>query len=218
IGNAGANVLDGRAGADSLEGGAGNDTYIVDNLGDIVTEGPGQGTDLVQSSLGFTLGPNVENRPPTGSGNTAGTGNGLANVMIGNGGNNSLDGGDLNDVLTGNAGDDTLKGGTGADAMTGGAGNDFYFVDNKGDIVTESLAGLPGGSDTVQSSITYTLGLNVENLVLEPGFKIDGTGNTLDNHLTGNAQHNKLSGFAGNDALVGNGGNDTLDGGVGNTR
>ncbi|WP_207868329.1 calcium-binding protein, partial [Pseudomonas sp. 58(2021)] len=37
-GNAGANILDGGLGADSLIGGLGNDTYIVDNLGDTITE------------------------------------------------------------------------------------------------------------------------------------------------------------------------------------
>ena len=62
------NVLDGGAGADTLVGGTGNDTYVVDNAGDVVTEGAGAGTDTVQSSVTFTLGANVENLTLTGAG------------------------------------------------------------------------------------------------------------------------------------------------------
>ena len=47
--------------------------------------------------------------------------------------------------------------------MTGGAGNDTYVVDNAGDVVTEAAS---GGTDTVESSITFTLGAEVENLLL----------------------------------------------------
>ena len=50
--------------------------------------------------------------------------------------------------------------------MTGGAGNDTYVVDSTLDKVVETLAGVAGGTDTVESSVTYTLGLNVENLTL----------------------------------------------------
>jgi len=45
--------------------------------------------------------------------------------------------------------------------MIGGAGNDTYVVDNTGDVVTENAS---EGTDTVQSSVTYILGANVENL------------------------------------------------------
>ena len=76
-----------------MQGGAGNDTYLVDNVGDVVTENASEGTDLVQSSVSFTLGTNVDNLTLTGSGNINGTGNGDANVITGNSGNNTLDGG-----------------------------------------------------------------------------------------------------------------------------
>src|SRR4051812_28541583 len=75
-GNAGANVLNGMAGADIMIGGAGDDTYVVDNAGDVVVEQPGEGTDTVQSSVGYTLSANVENLVLTGSGGVAGNGNG----------------------------------------------------------------------------------------------------------------------------------------------
>jgi hypothetical protein len=48
-GNDGNNVLDGGLGADALAGGNGDDTYIVDNIGDLVTEGLNAGRDTSSS-------------------------------------------------------------------------------------------------------------------------------------------------------------------------
>jgi VCBS repeat-containing protein len=221
FGNAGNDTLNGGTGADIMAGGSGNDTYVVDNVGDVVTENPGEGTDLVQSSITYTLTDHVENLTLTGSANIDGTGNELGNVITGNSGANVLDGRAGNDILYGNAGNDTLfggegndtlDGGTGADAVAGGSGNDTYIVDNAGDAVTE----LEGeGIDTVQSSVSYTLMANVENLTLTGTANIGGTGNVLGNAITGNSGNNTLSGLAGDDTLIGNSGNDILDGGLG---
>ncbi len=84
------------------------------------------------------------------------------------------------DVISGLGGDDTLYGAAGNDTLIGGDGNDTYIIDAPGDTVTE-LAG--EGTDTVESSISYALGANVENLILTGTGDIDGTGNTLDNTL-----------------------------------
>ena len=98
-----------------------------------------------------------------------------------------LTGNSANNTLTGNAGYDTLNGGTGADTLRGGTGNDLYLVDNTSDSVTENAN---EGIDTVQSTRTYTLGANLENLTLTGTTAINGTGNTLDNVLTGNTAAN----------------------------
>ncbi|MBL1210616.1 calcium-binding protein, partial [Geminocystis sp. GBBB08] len=128
-------------------------------------------------------------------------------------GNDSLSGLAGNDSLLGGGGNDTLNGGIGNDTMVGGAGNDTYLVDNTGDNITENLN---EGTDTVQSSITYTLEANLENLTLTGSSNINGYGNNYDNRITGNTGNNIIDGFGGNDTLIGAGGNDTLIGGEGN--
>jgi VCBS repeat-containing protein len=212
-GGAGNDLLNGGTGADAMTGGSGDDTYIVDNAGDQVSELAGEGIDLVQSSVSFTLSDNVENLTLTGYSSISGTGNDLDNVITGNNGSNTLRGLGGDDTLVGNNGNDTLDGGAGADTMSGGYGNDTYVVDDAGDVVTE---GVNRGTDTVQSSIDYTLTDNVENLTLTGTEDLHGTGNTLNNVITGNSGDNALDGKAGNDTINAGDGNDTLLGGDGN--
>ncbi len=183
-GNSGNNVLDGGAGADTLTGGGGNDTFIVDNSGDVVTASTG--TDTIQSSITWDMSASghnnadVENLVLTGSANINGTGNSLDNIITSN---------------------------TGRDTLTGGLGNDTYIVNNTADSVIENSG---EGTDTVQASISFTLGSNVENLVLTGSANIDGTGNIGNNVITGNTGDNTLTGGGGTDTLIGGGGNDNF--------
>ena len=181
-------TLDGGTGADGMAGGLGNDTYLVDNTGDTAIEEEPGGIDTVESSISFTLGYNIENLTLTGTGNINATGNGL------------------NNILTGNSGDNIINGGTGADAMAGGLGNDTYLVDNTGDTVIEEAS---AGTDTVQSSVDFILGNNIENLTLTGTGNINATGNGLNNILTGNSGNNIIDGGKGADAMAGGLGNDT---------
>ena len=116
------------------------------------------------------------------------------------------------DTISGLAGNDTLNGGAGADDLLGGAGNDTYVLDNAGDTIVE-LAG--EGDDLVQSSVSHTLGANVERLTLTGSANVSGTGNDLSNILTGNSGGNFMFGALGDDRLDGAGGSDTLSGGLG---
>ncbi len=174
VGTSANDLLDGGAGADMMAGGLGDDTYVVDNAADVVTELAGQGSDTTKTSLAaYTLSDNVEILAYTGTAAFTGTGNEVANL------------------ITGGTGADRLEGRGGADTLVGGAGNDTYVVDNVADVVTEVAN---HGTDRVLASVSYTLSDNVENLGLGTSASINGTGNALANALTGNAAANVLDG------------------------
>ena len=114
------------------------------------------------------------------------------------------------DFLFGTPQDDLINGLQSADTMFGGAGNDRYIVDNVGDVTNE---GAGQGIDTVDSSVSYTLAGNVENLRLMGSAAINGSGNSGNNTLHGNSAANALAGGDGADTLDGKGGADWLVGG-----
>jgi Ca2+-binding RTX toxin-like protein len=179
----------------------------------------------VESAVSTTLLSAQRNLRLLGTGDLAGTGNDLANEILGNAGNNSLYGlggndtlfgGDGSDWLESGNGDDFLLGGAGPDEMVGGAGDDAYHVDDADDVVIESAG---GGDDFILTMVTYVLPDWVEGLSLsEDAGSIGGGGNALSNTISGNDALNVLLGFGGNDTLRGGGGDDLLDGGIGSDR
>jgi hypothetical protein len=134
------------------------------------------------------------------------------NVLVGTGIDDVLNGLEGNDTLLGRGGADTLDGGAGIDRLEGGTGNDIYILATSGDTVVEAL---DAGIDVVKAGYSYTLGANLENLVLTGTSAINGTGNSLANRITGNGAANVLKGLDGNDTLLGLDGNDRLTGGGG---
>ena len=207
--------IDGGKNDDHLYGGAGKDT-IYGGMGEDWLDG-GSGDDILYGYTPCLIAVMGDEQL---SGND-GVFLHAREVIFGRDGNDEihgyydddyLDGGTGNDTIYGYNGDDTLDGGEGADRMFGGSGNDMYYVDNGGDVVKEEAG---GGKDTVLSSVTYTLGENLEDLALTGTAAINGTGNTLDNFLFGNSANNVLKGYAGNDILYGNEGSDILSGGDG---
>jgi Ca2+-binding RTX toxin-like protein len=190
IGNSAANTLDGGLGNDSLVGLGGNDYYKINSLTDIIVEAAEGGIDSVLANVGnYTLSGNAD-WLILDSNIASGTGNSLANTLLGN------------------ASDNTLNGGLGADSLVGGDGNDYYSIDNAADLVVESLG---AGIDSVVANLgVYTLAGNTEVLILGTG--TTGIGNTLDNTLIGNLLSNLFTGNAGHDSLFGNAGDDNLTG------
>ncbi|MFM7469489.1 MAG: beta strand repeat-containing protein, partial [Vampirovibrionales bacterium] len=190
------NLITSGTGVDTMVGGLGDDTYVVNNTGDVVTENASEGTDEVRlaGNFNYTLGSNLENLT-----NTTSTGR----------------------ILTGNALNNLITSGTGIDTMVGGLGDDTYVIDSLSDVVTEN-AGEGIDEVRVNGNFNYTLANNVENgRTLFAIAASNLIGNTLNNTLYGNAFTGGMSlvyGGLGNDTLYavglntlyGEDGNDTL--------
>ncbi|MBV7555192.1 M10 family metallopeptidase C-terminal domain-containing protein [Pseudomonas sp. PDM28] len=191
-GNALNNILYAGAGNNVLDGGTGVDTAFWLYAGSAVSVSLAVTTAQATGGSGLDTLIAIENLTGSNYNDTL-TGNAAANVLNGGSGNDTIDGG---------AGNDVLDGGAGVDRMTGGDGSDLYYVDNSGDVVTETnVTASTGGSDTVYSFLSaYTLGANVEyGRVLATG----------DAALSGNSLNNTLYAGAGNNVLNGSTGVDT---------
>lgn len=205
-GGDGIDYLDGRSGNDILRGGAGNDVYIVDSVLDSVVDLAGT-QDLVITTLAdYTLGLDIEKLIYNGSGPSTGTGNGLANQLLGGSGNDTLYGLGGGDLLGSNFG--------GEDTLVGGAESDNYFVNSFGDLTIEAAGG--GTHDGVYASTaSWTLGVHLEDLFNYSNANFSGTGNELDNFMVGQSKVDIFHGLGGNDNLLSAVGDDRLFGEAG---
>jgi Ca2+-binding RTX toxin-like protein len=192
--------IDGGTGKDLMVGAQGNETFIVDNIGDVVEDVGG--TDLVESSVSFTLSNGLEDLTLTGTEAIDGSGNESANRITGNTAANILFGGQGNDTLDGGAGNDTLDGEAGNDVLDGAAGNDTVSYTFASAGVSVSLAS--AGAQATGGSGSDTL-ISIENLI----------GSAFNDNLTGNTANNVLDAGAGSDFLNGATGADTMLGGDG---
>jgi Ca2+-binding RTX toxin-like protein len=233
-GGTGNDFLNGGDGSDAMFGGTGNDTYIVNDQGDTVTEYPNQGVDTVKSSVSFTLGERIDNLFLTNVSDAInGTGNALNNKIIGSFSSNTLSGGDGKDILSGEDGNDSLYGEDGDDSLYGGFENDYldggsgedylnggYHDDSLyGGEDNDTLDGWNGDDDLYGGTGNDTLlgDLGDDTLYGNDGDdylyeEVDFT--EYDYTDVGGNDH--LSGGNGNDTLVSEDGDDTLYGGSGN--
>lgn len=211
-GGDGSDILDGGIGADTMTGGNDNDFYVVDDAGDLVVETATGGSDLVFTTIDYTLPGDVERGAVYSRASTFAinlTGNALDNELIGNDGAN---------VLRGGAGNDTLQ---------GGLGDDIFIVEGMNDRVIDQQN---GGFDTiyvdaVTSNTPHTgFDYSIRETVNSPqaashiervGVYDASTTNSVNiigslgnNELLGNNGANMLDGWGGNDIMTGFGGDD----------
>ena len=198
-GGAGDDLLDGGKGVDIMVGGDGDDHYVLDNIRELewinqdhenAYHDPGNDTLRIVFKGGSNSAPALIDLRIA---NLAE----VENVQIASSG--------LFEV-TGNNADNVLDAGKTASVLRGGEGDDTYYVAHKNVQVQENAG---EGWDKVISSVHFTLGANIEELVLTGRAALTATGNTLNNILQGNDGNNILDGGAGADTLIGGKGNDT---------
>lgn len=223
-GEAGIDFLRGNEGNDTLNGGDGNDTLLGEEGNDTLNGGAGIDQISESADVNFTL----TNAILIGNGTDklssietarlrGGDSDNIIDASQFTQGGVELDGDGGNDILIGTSGADELEVAfdDSADSARGGLGNDTYEVDGFVDTVIENAG---GGTDTVVSRGSFTLGANVENLTIDSSGNTNftGTGNELSNFIKGDFGNDTLSGLSGDDILQGGDGNDVLIDGGGN--
>lgn len=220
----GNDILIGGAGADRMSGYDGDDTYYVDDAGDIVSERKtGYDTVIIADNISSwsANGESIE-AITLQSGHDGGEFFASASVgtqMTGSFGSETFHGSSREDVLIGGGGNDYLYAGVGNDVldarggtavMEGGRGHDTYYVGSTSDQIVEDDV---IGEDVVYAGVSYMLSANVEILNLTGTDNIDGFGAEASydrNQINGNAGNNVLDGGWGNDKIAGGAGADTF--------
>ena len=160
-GHDGVDIMDGGEGADVMDGGTGGDIYFVDNVGDVVIERDGEGSDYLYTSVSYALGAGsyVEFLATTNSGGTGAidlAGSDRDNTITGNDGVNTLTGGGGSDNLRGLGGNDLLDGGRGQDFLEGGAGADtfrFEFASDSALGAADAIFDFVSGTDKLDLAL-----------------------------------------------------------------
>ncbi|MBS1732194.1 MAG: hypothetical protein JST02_02765, partial [Bacteroidetes bacterium] len=221
MGGNGNDTLDGGTGADIMIGGSGDDTYFIDNIGDIAIELSTASTSYLETpgfDIAFSNGAlkdmrngwalNIEGLVYTGTTSIRIDGNSSDNYLASQS--------TTPDTIFGYDGNDTLDGGSGPDLLTGGTGDDVYFVDSN-DTINENTN---EGTDTFIGTITdisiAAFSNSIENLIYTGINSTPLKGNNLNNAIIGGNGSDTISGFEGNDTLIGGIGADSLIGGNGN--
>ena len=232
-------MLDGGVGADTMTGGDGNDTYVLDNAGDVIVETASGGTDEVWSNGSYALAANLENLRLISSGNVDGYGNALDNVITAGAGNNTIGGGAGNDTAsyalatsavavslaivgaqaTGGSGTDTLTsienltGSNHNDTLTGNAGNNFI----DGGLGADTMTGGNGNDiyvfDNAGDSIVELANGGIDEVWVTGHYAL---GANLENLRIVSSGSVNGFGNALDNTLIAGAGNNTLGGSAGN--
>ena len=191
-----AQIYDPRLAAIYLHGTAKNDSFVGSDFDDTIWGSFGR--DSISGGAGndHLYGEDGNDRLYGLDGN---------DVIVADEGHDLLRGVRGNDALYGQSGNDTIEGGAGNDTMRGSYGNDSYVVQSVDDVVIEYA---DQGTDTVRTSVDYSLGLHVENLTLLGTDDLVAEGNRRDNIIKGNDGDNDIVGGDGKDVLVGGKGRD----------
>src|SRR3569623_131376 len=195
-GNAGSHILIGGAGSDiliagiglaTLIGGGGQDTFVINNINDVIELSPNSTGNAGESSVSYTMQEGVSALRFNGNDNLVGVGNSDSyNEMTANAGNTTLIAGSGEDYLFGGTGSDRLVAGSGMSYLYGGAGlgldtlvagsGTAYLEGEKGD--TYEFNGGFGDVNVHQKSGTGTIvlgvGITPADLILSVAIGGDG--------------------------------------------
>ena len=203
FGGDGNDTLHGGTGYDRMYGGTGNDTYQVTDTTDYAYENAGEGTDLVITTINYSLRVNIENLRLDGSSDLRGYGNAENNVIDGNYGNNLLYGRDGNDDLRGRDGNDILYGESGNDLLQGGSGQDRHYGGAGSDVFlfrTNDFAGMTSGTADRIHDFSQAEGDKINLWEVDFNSLVDGfqmfnfVGSAAFSHTAGELRYQQISG------------------------